>query len=429
MFRGHSKVHLFSCFAIALLAGLGYDKLQQTVLRKGRRIILALSGGLILLLILLIVSLPGLLEVSIKSLLSDFQNDPRSYLPAPGAGNAEFADTAVKQAVMSMRYFLICLILGTILVILTLRFGSQRRLKALTILLILTDLIIFGKTFVSSVDVRHWNLKPEVLDYISRDKQLHRSAVITSFGPKYGNTSLMHQITGDYPYVLKRYSRLYNLANRGQPTPSMKISNIRRVSPLYNQFNLKYLVINSNRGLDIPGFYEVYDDGDLSILKNDYAKSRVYLPRQAKIVVEEDEALRGVFELPSIRGDQIILERDSVSNLSFEYGSLLHPKNPNEAVEVVDYSANRIEIRTQLATDAWVVLADTFYPGWKATIDGNAETRIVPANYVFRAIYVPEGIHHIVFQYRPTYFTVSLVVALTTLLVTGAVAVYPEKLR
>ena len=204
----------------------------------------------------------------------------------------------------------------------------------------------------------------------------------------------------------------------------MKISAIQRVSPVYNLFNLKYLVVNSNRILDIPGYYEVYNDGILSILHNEYAKNRVYLPRRIKIVNEENEALRGVFELPAISGEQIILERDSVAKLSFEYGSLLHREDPAETVEIVDYSSNRIELRAHLASDAWVILTGTYCPGWKATIDGQSEAIIVPANYVFRAIYVPKGLHEIVFQYKPKYFSVSIMVALITLLGSCTVAVF-----
>jgi len=362
MFRGHSKVLIFCCFAIALLAGIGYDTLRDLAVRRSRRFFLPLVGGVVILFILLMMApYPGLLEGPIKSFLLFAQNDPRAYLPVPGADKAEFVDAAIKQAVMSVRYFLICLFLGIFLVLFTLRFGSHRLLRTITALFILTDLFIFGKTFVSSVDIHHWDLKQEAVEFLARDQDQFRSAVITSFGPKYGITSLFDQITGDYPYVLRRYSRLYNLANQGKPTPSMKISNIRRVSPAYNLFNLKYLVVNSNRDLEIPGFYEAYDDGILSILKNEYSRNRVYLPRSIKIVDEEDEALRGVFELPTIRDEQIILEKDSVSNLTFDYGSLRHPKDPSEAVEVVNYSANKVEIRTQLATDAWIILTDTFY--------------------------------------------------------------------
>ena len=243
----------------------------------------------------MLVPYPGLLAGPIKSFLSVVQDDPRGYLPVPGADKAGFVDAAIKQAVMSVRYCLIWLFLGIFLVIFTLRFGSHRLLRTITVLFILTDLFIFGKTFVSSVDIHHWYLKQEATEFLARDQDQFRSAVITSFGPKYGITSLLDQITGDYPYVLRRYSRMYNLANGSRPTPSMKIDNIRRVSPAHNLFNLKYLVVNSNRKLEIPGFYEVYDDGVLTILKNEYTKNRVYLPRSIKIVDEEDEALRGVF--------------------------------------------------------------------------------------------------------------------------------------
>jgi len=417
MFRGHSKVHIFCCFAIALLAGIGYDAIRRLPIRKDRRSFSPLLGGLgLILVMLMMIPWSGLMEDLIKSFLSNVPNDSRFYLPVPGVDNAEFVGAATKQAVMSIRYFLISLFLGILLVIFTLRFGSHWLLNTIAILLILTDLLFFGKPFVSSVDIHHWDLKQEALEFLSRDKNQYRSAVVTSFGPKYGITSLLHQIVGDYPYVLSRYSRLYNLANHGRPTPSMKLTTLRQISPVYNLFNLKYLVINSNLKFDIPGYYEVYSDGVLSILKNEYARNRVYLPRHIKIVNEEDEALRGVFELPSISGEQIIIERDSVAELAFEYLSLLHRKDPDETVEIIDYSSNRIELHVRLASAGWVTLADTFYPGWKATIDGQSEAIIVPANYIFRAIYVPQGFHKIVFQYKPKYFSVSIMVALITLL-------------
>ena len=428
MFRGHSKVYIFCCFSIALLAGIGYDALQRFSIRRDRRFFMPVLGGLVLCLVLLLmIPYPALLEETIKSFLSYVQNDSRSYLPVPGVENTEFVHAAIKQAVMSVRYFLISLFLGIFLVLLTIRFGSHWLLKTIIILFILTDLFIFGKTFVSSVDIHHWDLKQDALQFLSRDKNQYRSAIITSFGPKYGVTSLLHQITGDYPYVLSRYSRLYNLANRGKPIPSMKITSIRRVSPIYNLLNLKYLVVNSNRLSNIPGYHEVYNDGILSILQNTYALNRVYLPRRIKIVNEENEALRGILEIPSISGEQIIIETDSAAKSSFEPENFSDREDQNETVEIVEYSSNRIELRAHLASDSWVILTDTFYPGWKATIDGQFEATIVPANYIFRAIYVPKGLHKIVFQYKPTYFSVSLMVAMITLLGSCILAVFIDK--
>ncbi len=48
----------------------------------------------------------------------------------------------------------------------------------------------------------------------------------------------------------------------------------------------------------------------------------------------------------------------------------------------------------------WLLLRDTYYPGWDAFVDGGyVETKL--ANGVFRAVEVPEGTHTVDFEYQP----------------------------
>jgi hypothetical protein len=67
--------------------------------------------------------------------------------------------------------------------------------------------------------------------------------------------------------------------------------------------------------------------------------------------------------------------------------------------ELIDDIGDKIVVKTS-GDEGWLYLADTFYPGWSAYIDG-IETNIYPANYSFKIISVPKGDHEVVFVYDP----------------------------
>ncbi len=62
---------------------------------------------------------------------------------------------------------------------------------------------------------------------------------------------------------------------------------------------------------------------------------------------------------------------------------------------------NQVTIRSSAPVEGWVVLSDTWFPGWKASID-EVQTEIYRADFLFRAVRVPAGEHQIRFEYRPT---------------------------
>ena len=63
----------------------------------------------------------------------------------------------------------------------------------------------------------------------------------------------------------------------------------------------------------------------------------------------------------------------------------------------------RVELRVRAERPAWLVLSDTPYPGWEATVDGRTAP-ILSANVACRAVRVPAGESRVVMRYRPGSF-------------------------
>jgi hypothetical protein len=69
------------------------------------------------------------------------------------------------------------------------------------------------------------------------------------------------------------------------------------------------------------------------------------------------------------------------------------------AIERADPAA--VVVRTEAPQAGYLVLADTFYPDWSATVDGQPAP-ILRANMTVRAVPVPAGKHQVRFRYEPT---------------------------
>ena len=65
-------------------------------------------------------------------------------------------------------------------------------------------------------------------------------------------------------------------------------------------------------------------------------------------------------------------------------------------IEITAYSENKIITKTENAGDGFIVLVDSYYPAWRANIDGMS-TKIYRADYNFRGVIVPRGKHTVVF--------------------------------
>jgi len=88
--------------------------------------------------------------------------------------------------------------------------------------------------------------------------------------------------------------------------------------------------------------------------------------------------------------------------------------NFNAEARINNYTNQSITIRASLDGPGVLVLADSFYPGWRVYVDGN-ENEILRANFFFRGVLLSEGEHLVEFRYQPLSFTVGLTISLMTL--------------
>lgn len=93
----------------------------------------------------------------------------------------------------------------------------------------------------------------------------------------------------------------------------------------------------------------------------------------------------------------------------------------------VDWGSNRVAAEVKMEAAGTLVLADTFYPGWRAVVD-DTPVAIHRANCAFRAIQVPAGTHRVEFTFIPFSFRIGLWTGIVTW-ITLLGMVLPRRLR
>jgi hypothetical protein len=100
-------------------------------------------------------------------------------------------------------------------------------------------------------------------------------------------------------------------------------------------------------------------------------------------------------------------------------------------VAIASYGFNRVALKAKNEAPSLLVLADVYYPDWKATVDGRP-VEVLRANHIVRALALPAGEHDIEFAYDTSLIVRSLIVSATTIgaalvVLIGCVVAYARK--
>jgi hypothetical protein len=86
---------------------------------------------------------------------------------------------------------------------------------------------------------------------------------------------------------------------------------------------------------------------------------------------------------------------------------------------IIDYRPNRVTIDLDGGPGGYLVLTDVWFPGWTCTVDGRP-AEVHRADYVFRAVAVPDGAHEVVFRFAPESYRRGKFLSMMTLVLLAA---------
>jgi hypothetical protein len=126
---------------------------------------------------------------------------------------------------------------------------------------------------------------------------------------------------------------------------------------------------------------------------------RVRLIPDAVVVSSASEALAIISKLDFDPMRMVVLEDDALLTVPTGGG--------HGDVDLIETSdPGLVSLRVETTQGSWLLLSDTWYPGWRVELDGE-KTNLYKADYLFRAVWVPQGEHTLEFRYRSPLFFVG----------------------
>lgn len=133
------------------------------------------------------------------------------------------------------------------------------------------------------------------------------------------------------------------------------------------------------------------------------------------LIADSDEQALKFLDTPGFDPAKTVVLSAPNSGPDSGVNTLQVARDEQNAVEVLSDSATDVRLKVSgRVQPGYMVLARTYYPGWKAKVNGSPQP-VYRANYAFSAIALQQGDNLIEFYYDPDSFKVGVVISLASL--------------
>jgi len=300
--------------------------------------------------------------------------------------------------------------------------GRRARLAAFLPVLVLIDLLGAHKDDAPTVDPAYWTAPPEIVERLKADPGFIRVFGVgdrSSGEPGFASEPIdfmkirdtldwslpaawgLASAKGETPMISRRFLDYTNNTIRGE-----------------GRFDLESVSHLVTGRLQRAGVTPNVPVGAGFLHVNSTVLPRARLVGKPVYAADRQAATAALARLKREARDRVIVEDPA------------RPLAPDAeaagSAEITTDLPERVVVSVDARTPAYLVLADTFDPGWSATVDGEPAP-IVPAYVAFRAVYVGPGSHAVEFQYRPAGFAAGLAVSSIGALVVLGLLVRPSR--
>ena len=300
--------------------------------------------------------------------------------------------------------------------------------QLLVVIAVALDLLIFGWGFNPAADPAWLDFTPPSIEFLKERASAGQPWRLTVYRPQGSTKTLnpnipwyhgLEDVRG-YDSIIPAQYVQYMRAIEGQGellynqiAPLYGLENLS--SPLLDLLGVRYVMTEGE--VPNPDYELVYQD-EVRIYENIDAMPRAFALPNAETVSKAELAAR----LRTFSPRELVLLDEDPGLLKDI--PLLNGDWPLQPATVVSYAPNNVFVDVEMPGPGWLLLADSYFPGWKAYRSepdpgypnpdpkyepaGEEELAIVRADGNFRAVYLPEGAHRVRFKYTPMSFKLGL---------------------